>query len=168
MNLKTVKSLLKLISDTDVNEVEIEEGEFKIRVKKQPDTIHRAETAPMYQGSPAAVGYQMPGADAPQQQAPAPQTQSPPPAEDSNKEDDNLLTVRSPIVGTFYRSPSPESEPFINIGDTVATGDVLCIVEAMKIMNEIEAEHSGKVVKLLVDDGQPVEFDQPLFLIQPS
>ncbi len=173
MDLKTIKNLLNLISDSDVNEVEIEEGDFKIKVKKQPDTITRGDSSPVYMGNPAGAEYRIPAGPAPQAPQPpseaTPSSQSPNPgAGGESSADDKLITVRSPIVGTFYRSPSPESDSFINIGDTVAKGDVLCIIEAMKIMNEIESEYAGKVVKALVDDAQPVEYDQPLFLIDPS
>ncbi|MDG5767165.1 acetyl-CoA carboxylase biotin carboxyl carrier protein [Balneolales bacterium ANBcel1] len=165
MDLKTIKNLLNLISDTDVNEVEIEEGDFRIKVKKQPDTI-KGEFPSAQMGQPPAVQYQAP-APAPAPQA-APAESAAPTASAETDKDENLITVRSPIVGTFYRAPSPESDPYLNTGDTVSKGDVLCIIEAMKIMNEIESEHTGKVVKILAEEAQPVEFDQPLFLIQPS
>ncbi len=153
MDLKLVKNLLDLISESDVNEVSIEEGDFKIKVKKQSD-------------APAAnLQYQMP---AQPQAAPQPQSQSAQPGEaSSQKESGSSETdsetdgdvVKSPIVGTFYESASPDSDPFVKVGDKVSAGDTLCIIEAMKIMNEIDAEFSGTVEKIIVDDGQPVEFD---------
>ena len=161
MDLKLVKNLLDLISDSDVNEVSIEEGDFKLKVKKQSESE-----------SPQQVHYQMP----PQQQAPAPQPQAAPaPAPQSSGDSGGESggdaqpdgdVVKSPIVGTFYEAPSPDSDAFVKVGDSIKEGDTLCIVEAMKIMNEIEAEFSGTVQKILVDDGQPVEFDQPLFIIK--
>lgn len=159
MDLKLVKNLLDLISETELNEVSIEEGDFKLKVKKQSD-------APAQQAAP--MQFQMPA-----QQAPAPQPQAaaaaqPEKAEpkaDSQPEGD---TVKSPIVGTFYEAPSPDSDPFVKVGDTVQKGDTICIVEAMKIMNEIEAEFSGTVQKILVENGQPVEYDQPLFIIKKA
>lgn len=172
MDLKTVKNLLNLISESDVNEVEIEEGDFKIKVKKQADTIYKSESAPVYAGNQAGAGYQVtqqvphPSPEhAPPQQ---PVANQPQPTAESTPEEDKYITIKSPIVGTFYRSPSPESDAFVETGNSVSKGDVLCIVEAMKIMNEIESEHSGKIVKILADNSQPVEFDQPLFLIDPS
>lgn len=162
MDLKTIKNLLNLISDSDVNEVEIEEGDFKIRVKKEADTIYRGESSPVYMAG-TYPGQQPQAAPAP----PAPAQATAGAAPEGGSED-KYITVRSPIVGTFYKSPSPESDPFVSIGDTVSKGDVLCIIEAMKIMNEIESEHSGKIVKMLAENAQPVEFDQPLFLIEPS
>lgn len=161
MDLKLVKNLLDLISKTELNEVSIEEGDFKMKVKKQSDAP--AQSAP--------VQYQMPAA----QQAPAQAAQpasAPAPADTSSSEKKESQpdgeTVKSPIVGTFYESPSPDSDPFVKVGDTVQKGETLCIVEAMKIMNEIEAEFSGTVQKILVEDAQPVEFDQPLFIIKKA
>lgn len=169
MDLKTIKNLLKLIAESDVNEVELEEGNFKIRVKKEPDTILREGSAPVYMGHPQAMEFQAGNTQPAPQGVPTPATA--PQSEPSTGEaetDEKFITVRSPIVGTFYRAASPEMEPFVNVGDTVTQGNVLCIVEAMKIMNEIESEHSGKIVEVLTENGQPVEFDQPLFLLDPS
>ncbi len=170
MDLKTIRNLLKLIAENEVNEVEIEEGDFKIRVKKRPDTFMREGSGSMYMGSQHPQEYHLPGN--PPSAAPAASAASPASAQDAPAGtapgDDKFVTVRSPIVGTFYRSPSPESEFFVNVGDTVSKGNVLCIIEAMKIMNEIESEYSGKIVKILAENSQPVEFDQPLFLIDPS
>lgn len=161
MDLKLVKNLLDLISDSDVNEVSIEEGDFKIKVKKQSD-------------APAAnLQYQMPAQPQSQpQQAPQPTQPSAPQQKGSGEGEKEAQpdgeVVKSPIVGTFYESPSPDSDPFIKVGDKVNAGETLCIIEAMKIMNEIDAEFSGTVEKIIVNDGQPVEFDQPLFIIKKS
>lgn len=159
MDLKLVKNLLDLISDSDVNEVSIEEGDFKLKVKKQSD-------------APAAnLQYQMP---AQPQAAPQPQSaqQTAPAQQESGVSEGESQpegeVVKSPIVGTFYEAPSPDSDAFVKVGDKVSAGDTLCIIEAMKIMNEIDAEFSGTVEKIIVDDGQPVEFDQPLFIIKKS
>lgn len=156
MDLKIIKNILNLISESDVNEVSIEEGDFKIKVKKQ--------------GTVETVTYTQPAAPAPQPQAPA--APAPPQAPAVSQETgDNAGQVdgevlKSPIVGTFYEAPSPDSDAFVKVGDTVSKGDTLCIVEAMKIMNEIESDLSGEIVKILVEDGQAVEFDQPLFVIK--
>ncbi len=156
MDLKLIKNILELISESDVNEVSLEEGDFKIKVKKQ--------------GEVQQVSYTQPAAPQPvaQPNAPAQPQQKPAPAEgtESGENQPEGETVTSPIVGTFYVSPSPDSDPFIKVGDKVSKGDTLCIVEAMKIMNEIEAEFGGTVQKILVDDAQPVEFEQPLFIIK--
>lgn len=154
MDLKLVKKLLDLISETELNEVSIEEGDFKLKVKKTSDAP--AGSVP--------VQYQMPA----QPSNPAPQpaaAASPAPAEPKADSADGDV-VKSPIVGTFYMAPSPDSDPFVSVGDRVEKGQTLCIVEAMKIMNEIEAEFAGTVQKILVSDAQPVEFDQPLFIIK--
>lgn len=159
MDLKVIKDILDLISESDVNEVAIEEGDFKIKVKKSGDVQTVSYTQPAPQQMPAAA----PSAPA---ASGSPETE---PAE--SKEDESTAdgdTVQSPIVGTFYRAPSPDSDPFVNVGDTVQKGQTLCIVEAMKIMNEIEAEFSGVVQEILVEDGQPVEYEQPLFVIKKS
>lgn len=161
MDLKLVKNLLDLISESEVNEVSIEEGDFKLKVKKQSD-------------SPSQLHYQIP----PQQQqapapAPAPQPAATPPSSGSAEEAPSESqpdgeVIKSPIVGTFYEAASPDSDPFVKVGDTIKKGDTLCIVEAMKIMNEIESEVSGTIQKIIVENGQPVEFDQPLFIIKKS
>jgi acetyl-CoA carboxylase biotin carboxyl carrier protein len=162
MDFKTIKNLLKLISESDVNEMEVEEGDFRIKIKKQPDTHVTQGPPTMYTGHALPVDVAAPSAPA----QPAPRQAGA--AEQSEEQASNTITVRSPIVGTYYSAPSPESDAYVNVGDTVTKGDVLCIIEAMKIMNEVESEHSGKIVKILVDNTQPVEFDQPLFLIDPS
>lgn len=167
MDLKIVKKLLDLISESDLNEVEVEKGGFRIKVKKRGDQV-------IYSGfegrHPSAVS-QEPGASFPKQDSASPGTSDAVAGSSESKSpepEEAFVEVRSPIVGTFYRSPSPGSEPFIHPGDVIKEGDHLCIIEAMKIMNEINAEFSGKVQKILVENGQPVEYDQPLFLIDPS
>ncbi|MEL7834632.1 acetyl-CoA carboxylase biotin carboxyl carrier protein [Fodinibius sp. Rm-B-1B1-1] len=168
MDLKVIENLLDLIAESEVNEVSIEEGDFKIKVKKKPDI--KESSAPQM-----PVQYQVPAQPQPQQQAvqqPPQQPQQAPAggggesAEESGGGDEpSGDVVKSPIVGTFYRSPSPDDDPFVKVGDSVEKGETLCIVEAMKIMNEIESEYSGEVKKILVEDGEAVEFDQPLFII---
>lgn len=171
MDLKLIKNLLNLISNSEVNEVTIEEGDFKIQIKKQADQVANNQPPvfiPANIPAPAPVPVSA-GSVAPVQQAPAAAQEMPGSNnQDSTKESSNHLIIRSPIVGTFYGSSSPDTDPFVREGDIIARGDTLCIVEAMKIMNEIESEHAGKIVKILVDDAQPVEFDQPLFEIEPA
>ena len=161
MDLKIIKNLLNLISESDVNEVSIEEGDFKIKVKKKPDEV-RGQSAPTYLPAPSGYEAQVTQNKPPQ----APSEGSAAQAQESSSS--NSVTMKSPIVGTFYSSSSPDAPPYVKVGDTIKKGDTLCIIEAMKIMNEIEAETSGTVVKILADDAQPVEFDQPLFIIDPS
>ena len=153
MDLKLIKNILNLISDSDVNEVSIEEGDFKIKVKKA--------------GTIEQVSFNQPVATAPSpipitQTATSPPISTAPISEPIVKGD----TMKSPIVGTFYQSASPESAPFCKVGDSIKKGQTLCIIEAMKIMNEIEAEFNGNILEVLVSDGTPVEFDQPLFIIE--
>lgn len=167
MDLKLVKKLLDLIAETELNEVSIEEGDFKLKVKKTSEPA----SAPMHFQMPAqsSATPQPPPPVAPA--APQPKGQSAPAKQASEANDDKQPdgdVVKSPIVGTFYESPSPDSDPFFKTGDSVEKGQTLCIIEAMKIMNEIEAEFSGTVQKILVEDGQPVEFDQPLFIIKKA
>ncbi|MFU8812397.1 MAG: acetyl-CoA carboxylase biotin carboxyl carrier protein [Balneolaceae bacterium] len=160
MDLKLVKKLLDMISESEVNEVSIEEGDFKIKIKKAGD-------------APQNVQYTLPSQAAPQAQPPQPAAPASAPsggseaASESTPQPDGE-TVKSPIVGTFYEAPSPDSDAFVKVGDSVKKGETLCIVEAMKIMNEIESEFDGVVQKILVNDGQPVEFDQPLFIIKKA
>ena len=158
MDLKLVKNIITLISESDVDEVSIEEGEFKISVKKRSDNAVQT------------VHYQMP-----QQQAqPAPAQSAAPSQPSSTQSSDSSdsgskadgVVVKSPIVGTFYEAASPDSDPYVKVGDKVKEGQTLCIVEAMKIMNEIESEFSGTVQEIIANNGSPVEFDQPLFIIK--
>lgn len=164
MDLKVIKNLLDLIAESEVNEVSIEEGDFKIKVKKQPDVEQPAAQMPMQYQLPA-----QPQAQPQQPQQPA-QPQASQAGDDTASDDGGDKqpsgdVVKSPIVGTFYRAPSPDDDPFVQVGDQVEKGQTLCIVEAMKIMNEIESEYSGEVKKILVDNAEPVEYDQPLFII---
>jgi acetyl-CoA carboxylase biotin carboxyl carrier protein len=155
MDLKHIKSLLQLISEADVNEVYIEEGDFKIKIKKRSDAPLVA--APIPAPAPATTVH-LPAA-APVAAAPA--ASAPPAAA-------NTVLVKSPIVGTFYAAASPDAKPFVAVGDMVTKGQALCIIEAMKIMNEIESDVSGKVVAIRAKNAQPVEYDQPLFEIEPA
>ncbi len=161
MNLNEIQDLIKFVAKQKVTEVEIEKKDFKITIKSEKEEVHVAHVA-----APATVQVAAPAAPI----APAPVATSPAaPAAEAPKTEDtsNYITVKSPMIGTFYRSSGPDADAFVNVGDSIKEGDVLCIVEAMKLFNEIEAEVSGKIVKVLVDDASPIEFDQPLFLIEP-
>lgn len=163
MDLEVIENILDLIAESEVNEVSIEEGDFKIKVKKKPD-IEQPSTPQMpvqYQMPAQQVGQNQPKPAATQQ---GQQNQEAPEGA-QEKEEVTGEVVKSPIVGTFYRAPSPEDDAFVSIGDQVEKGETLCIVEAMKIMNEIESEYSGEVKKVLVENAEPVEYDQPLFVI---
>jgi acetyl-CoA carboxylase biotin carboxyl carrier protein len=155
MDIRKVKKLIELLEESNIDEIEIQEGEESVRISRNGS---RVQYAPAGYAPPPPPPAQPAPAAAPQQSAAA----APEPA--AAPEEKGHL-VRSPMVGTFYRSPSPSSSPFIEVGATVKEGDVLCIVEAMKMMNQIEADKSGTVAAILVDNGEPVEFDQPLVSI---
>lgn len=160
MKPQEIQELIDFISKSGLDEVNIETSDFKIAVKKH-SAAPQVEAAPRSVASPSA-----PTAGSPAPIAPAPQaTEKPAEAkEDTSK----YIEIKSPMIGTFYRSSSPESDAFVQIGDSVKTGQTVCIIEAMKLFNEIESEVSGKIVKILVDNASPVEYDQPLFLVDPS
>ena len=158
MDIKQIQELIKFVSKSGVTEVSIEQKEFKITIK--------TNSAPTYvtAGFPAALAAQvLPAALAASPVSPLETTAVLPPLADDSK----YLTIKSPMIGTFYRSSSPDKPLFVNVGDEVKTGQVVCIIEAMKLFNEIESEISGRIVKILVDNASPVEYDQPLFLVEP-
>jgi len=159
MKAKEIRDLIDFISGSGLEEVNIETEEFKINVKRSsPQVTVAAAPAPAAPAAPAPAPAPATASEAPKA-APA----APAPASDAH-----LITIKSPMIGTFYRSANPESPAFVNVGDAVKQGDPVCIIEAMKLFNEIESEISGKIVKVLVEDAQPVEYDQPLFLVDPS
>ncbi|HEX9980481.1 MAG TPA: acetyl-CoA carboxylase biotin carboxyl carrier protein [Flavobacterium sp.] len=162
MDIREIQNLIKFVARSGATEVKLEMDDFKITIRTTTDA-HTPEITYLQQ-APAAMS-QMPQS-APQQAA-APQ-QSAPAAAPASDETSKYITIKSPMIGTFYRKPSPDKPVFVEVGTTVSKGDVLCVIEAMKLFNEIESEYSGKIVKILVDDMSPVEFDQPLFLIDPS
>lgn len=157
MDIKQIQDLIKFVSKSGVNEVSIEEQDFKITIKTNQEPTYVTATVPAV--APIAAPQVAQAA------APAPVAS---PAAPAANADANLITIKSPMIGTFYRSAGPGKPNFVNVGDDINTGSVLCIVEAMKLFNEIESEVSGKIVKILVEDAQPVEFDQPLFLVEPK
>ena len=169
MKIQEIHDLIKLVSRTGVTEVEIEQKDFKITVKsegkKKLSKTGEVESAQLQAQMPMAMPQVTVQAPAPAA-APAPAIPAPP--AEAKDESSKYVVIKSPMIGTFYRSSSPDKDPYLNIGDTVKPRKVICIVEAMKLFNEIEAEISGKVVKVLAEDASPVEYDQPLFLIDPS
>jgi acetyl-CoA carboxylase biotin carboxyl carrier protein len=159
MNNAEIQDLIKFVAKSGVSEVEITQKDFKITIKtpgKGKQEFVQVTTAPMMAApSPMAMSAAEPAPAAPAAPAAAPVAS-------------NLIEIKSPMIGTFYRSASPEKPAFVEVGSEIKAGDKVCIVEAMKLFNEIESEVSGKIVKILVDDSSPVEFDQPLFLVDPS
>jgi acetyl-CoA carboxylase biotin carboxyl carrier protein len=157
MDIKQIQELVKLINKTNIGEITIEEEGVKITVKQKKDPVQH-----IVAGTPQQVSYQA----APAQAAAA--ATPPPAAKAAEPKADNLITIKSPMIGTFYRQSGPGKPIFINVGDDVTPGKVVCIIEAMKLFNEIESEVKGKIVKVLVEDASPVEYDQPLFLVEPA
>jgi acetyl-CoA carboxylase biotin carboxyl carrier protein len=158
MNLNEIQDLIKFVSKSGVTEVEIEQKDFKITIKaekaKAEAPVYIQAAAPIQQvAAPAAQAISAPAAITPA--APV-------------EEISNLITIKSPMIGTFYRSSGPDKDAFASVGQTISKGDPICIIEAMKLFNEIESEISGKIVRVLVDDASPVEYDQPLFLVEPA
>ena len=159
MDIKQIQELVKLINKTSIGEITIEEDGTKITIKQKKDPsqkIYTQSATPQYM-APAPVSVAAPV-----------QTLVTPAAPVETPKVDNFITIKSPMIGTFYRSSSPDKPLFVNVADEVTPGKVVCIIEAMKLFNEIESEISGKIVKILVDDASPVEYDQPLFLVDPS
>ena len=157
MDIKQIQELIKFVSRSGVNEVSLEQENFKITIKTNQNPVYVNAAVPAV--APVAAAPAAPVA-APVQAAPA---AAAPATEDTSK----YITIKSPMIGTFYRSASPEKPSFVNVGDEIGAGKVVCIIEAMKLFNEIESEVSGRIVKILVDNASPVEYDQPLFLVEP-
>jgi len=158
MDIKQIQELIKFVSRSGVNEVAIEQKDFKITIKtnQTPTVIHTTVPA-VPSAAPAVAAAAAPLPTSISESKPAVET------EDNSK----YVTIKSPMIGTFYRSSSPDKPLFVNVGDEISAGKVICIIEAMKLFNEIESEISGRIVKVLVDNASPVEYDQPLFLVEP-
>lgn len=164
MDIREIQNLIKFVAKSGATEVKLEMDDFKITIKT---TDAAASETTTYIQQPALT-QAFPQAAVPQA-APAAATPSAPAAPAAAAEDNSkYITIKSPIIGTLYRKPSPDKAPFVEVGSSISKGDVVCVIEAMKLFNEIESEVSGKIVKVLVDDSSPVEFDQPLFLVDPS
>lgn len=167
MNLNEIQDLIKFVAKSGVTEVEIEKKDFKIIIKS--DKKSKDEQQPLIiQAAPQlpVTMPQAPVAVAPAVATPAPTT--PTPTAPAASDDSKYITIKSPMPGTFYRSSSPDKDPFVQVGSSINKGETVCIIEAMKLFNEIESEVSGKIVKVLVDDASPIEYDQPLFLVDPA
>ncbi len=165
MDIKEIQSLIKFVAKSGASEVKLETDDIKITIRT--GSQGSGETT-YVQSIPMAQAPVAPAAPPPAQQE-APAAPAAPTKEAEKKDDDSkYITIKSPIIGTFYRKPSPDKPSFVEVGDTISSGDVLCVIEAMKLFNDIESEVSGTIVKVLVDDSSPVEFDQPLFLVDPA
>ena len=161
MNLTEIQDLIKFVAKSGVNEVEIEQKDFKIIIKAE----QKGKDQPVYiqATAPVALPQAAPAPVAPVATPAVPAAPAAPVSDDSK-----YITIKSPMIGTFYRSAGPDKDAFVNVGSSISSGTTLCIIEAMKLFNEIESEVSGKIVKVLVDDASPVEYDQPLFLVDPA
>lgn len=160
MDIKEIQNLIKFVAKSGATEVKLETDNFKITIKTTTEQA-TVENGNYIQHIPVSMAQPAPA-------APVTPATTEAPAAATSEDNSKYITVKSPIIGTFYRKPSPDKAPFVEVGSTIKTGDVLCVIEAMKLFNEIESEVSGKIVKVLVDDSSPVEFDQPLFLVDPS
>jgi acetyl-CoA carboxylase biotin carboxyl carrier protein len=162
MDFKQIQELIKMINDSNIGEVTIEQKDFKVTIKQKEEQITQVVAAS------APINYsQLPQQSQPQA-LPAASSGHTGNAPAATQTSTNTVTIKSPMIGTFYRRPSPDKPIFVEIGDEVSPGKVVCIIEAMKLFNEIESEVKGKIVKILVEDASPVEYDQPLFLVEPS
>jgi acetyl-CoA carboxylase biotin carboxyl carrier protein len=159
MDFKQIQELIKLINKSNIGEVTIEEKGFKLTIKQKEEAAQHVFAAPPQ----LSQTYQAPAPSV--QAAPSSQPEKAKTASDSAT--DNFITIKSPMIGTFYRSSTPGKPPFVEVGDEISNGKVVCIIEAMKLFNEIESEVKGRIVKVLADDASPVEYDQPLFLVEP-
>jgi acetyl-CoA carboxylase biotin carboxyl carrier protein len=157
MDIKQIQELVKLINKSNIGELTIEQKDIKITIKQKKEATQTVIAAPQSQPQ------MMMQSQAPAQIADAPKAKS-----ETKAKEDNYITIKSPMIGTFYRQAGPGKPVFANVGDEVTPGKVVCIIEAMKLFNEIESEVSGTIVKVLVEDASPVEFDQPLFLVEPA
>lgn len=170
LDIKEIQELIKFVAKSGVSEVDLEMGEMKISIKTPPKkgkgqietVVQQIPVAAAPAIAPVAVQSAPVVAAVPDVVAEIPPVASP------VSDDSKYVTIKSPMIGTFYRKPSPDKDPFVNVGDGVNVGTVVCVVEAMKLFNEIESEISGKIVKVLVEDMSPIEYDQPLFLVDPS
>ena len=161
MDFKQIQELIKMINKSNIGEVTIEEKGFKLTIRQKEEPVQNVIAAPV-QTAPMMTALPQTAAQAVHTAAAAEKTKA------AEAAADNLVTIKSPMIGTFYRSSAPGKPAFVEIGDDVTTGKVVCIIEAMKLFNEIESEVKGRIVKVLVEDASPVEYDQPLFLVEPA
>ena len=163
MDFKQIQELIKMINKSNIGEVSIEEKGFKLTIKQKEEPVQQVIAAPVHAQPMAALAPAAPVAAAAAPAAPAEKL-----AKAAEAPAGNTVTIKSPMIGTFYRSPSPDKPSFVNVGDDIEPGKVVCIIEAMKLFNEIESEVKGRIVKVLAEDASPVEYDQPLFLVEPA
>ena len=167
MDFKQIQELIKMVNKSNIGEVTVELKDFRVTIKQKEDKVQHIVSTPVHTGPVAPAIHHVPAHTSPGGPAVQPATST-----ESTKEAlstaSNVITVRSPMIGTFYRKSGPDKPNFVEVGDEITPGKVVCIIEAMKLFNEIESEVKGKVVKILVEDASPVEYDQPLFLVEPA
>ncbi len=173
MNLDDIQKLVKMLDDSGLDEMTIEEGDFKITLKRKSNSAQNISLPPSMfmpatQMLPPSLPTSLPATSPTNAPAPTASTPLAPPEPEPAPPPKKYKEIRSPMVGTFYRAPSPEANPYVQVGDYITKGKVLCIIEAMKLMNEIESDVEGKIVKIMVENAQPVEYDQVLFLVEES
>ena len=160
MDYKQIQELIKMVNKSNIGELTIEQKDFRLTIKQKEEQVTQVvaapvQSAPVYTSAPSFAAPQPVGAPAEKPKAP-------------EATPSNLITIKSPMIGTFYRRPTPDKPNFVEVGDEISIGKVVCIIEAMKLFNEIESEVQGKIVKILAEDASPVEYDQPLFLVEPA
>ncbi|MBI3140180.1 MAG: acetyl-CoA carboxylase biotin carboxyl carrier protein [Sphingobacteriales bacterium] len=160
MDFKQIQELIKMVNKSNIGELTIEQKDFRVTIKQKEEHVTQMVSAATVQAAPVAIAAPQAAASQPASAVEKPRAAEAPAA--------NLVTIKSPMIGTFYRKASPDKPNFVDVGADVVPGTVVCIIEAMKLFNEIESEVSGKIVKVLVDDASPVEYDQPLFLVEPA
>jgi acetyl-CoA carboxylase biotin carboxyl carrier protein len=163
MDFKQIQELIKMINKSNIGELTVEQKDFRITIKQKEEHVTQVVSAPV-QTAPVQVSSIQPTPQQQPQATPAAEK----PKQQAETSADNFVTIKSPMIGTFYRRSGPDKAAFVEVGDDVAPGKIVCIIEAMKLFNEIESEVSGKIVKVLVEDASPVEYDQPLFLVEPA
>jgi acetyl-CoA carboxylase biotin carboxyl carrier protein len=161
MDFKQIQELIKMVNKSNIGELTIEQKDFRVTIKQKVEHTTQVVSAAPLQAAPVQLAALQPSGATQQQPA-----IDKPKAADSSAA--NLVTIKSPMIGTFYRRPTPDKPNFVEVGSDITTGQVVCIIEAMKLFNEIESEVKGKIVKVLVEDASPVEYDQPLFLVEPA
>jgi acetyl-CoA carboxylase biotin carboxyl carrier protein len=164
MDYKQIQELIKMVNKSNIGELTIEQKDFRLTIKQKEEHVTQVVSSGI-QAAPTYVSQPQPASSQPAATGGAPATEKP---QNTESTPSNLVTVKSPMIGTFYRRSSPDKPNLIEVGDEIIPGKVVCIIEAMKLFNEIESEVKGKIVKVLVEDASPVEYDQPLFLVEPS
>ncbi|HEX6845413.1 MAG TPA: acetyl-CoA carboxylase biotin carboxyl carrier protein, partial [Chitinophagaceae bacterium] len=167
MDFKQIQELIKMVNKSNIGEVTVELKDFRVTIKQKEDKIQSVMSAP-FQAAPVIPNIQHIPAHTAQAPSGQPTSASPASAKETVATPSNVITVKSPMIGTFYRKAGPDKPNFVEVGDEINPGKVVCIIEAMKLFNEIESEVKGRIVKILVEDASPVEYDQPLFLVEPA